>query len=43
VRRGDAIAVVGRVASGRLLLDLRAVPAQDDELISAAVIAAASG
>jgi len=43
VLRGDAIAVVGRVASGRLLLDLRAVPAQDDELISAAVIAAASG
>jgi L-seryl-tRNA(Ser) seleniumtransferase len=41
VRRGDTPAVAGRVASGRLLLDLRAVPAEDDELICAAVIAAA--
>ena len=43
VRRGDAPAVVGRVTSGRLLLDLRAVPAEDDDLVLDAVIAAASG
>jgi L-seryl-tRNA(Ser) seleniumtransferase len=43
VRRGECTAVVGRVAAGRLLLDLRAVPAQDDELICQAVIAAATG
>jgi L-seryl-tRNA(Ser) seleniumtransferase len=43
VRRGDCAAVIGRVAAGRLLLDLRAVPAQDDELICQAVIAAAQG
>ena len=41
VRRGDAMAVAGRVASGRLLLDLRAVPAEDDDLLCAAVTAAA--
>jgi hypothetical protein len=34
-------AVVGRVDDGRLLLDLRAVAAGDDELLTAAVIAAA--
>ena len=43
VRRGDTLAVVGRVASGRLLLDLRAVPGEDDDLVCEAVIAAASG
>jgi len=42
VRRGTLPAVVGRVEAGRLLLDLRAVPPADDELLVAAVIAAAS-
>ncbi|HEY2575733.1 MAG TPA: L-seryl-tRNA(Sec) selenium transferase [Streptosporangiaceae bacterium] len=42
VRRGQTRAVVGRVAAGRLLLDLRAVPAGEDDQICAAVIAAAS-
>lgn len=41
VRRGGMPAVVGRVADGRLLLDLRAVDPADDELLQAAVIAAA--
>jgi L-seryl-tRNA(Ser) seleniumtransferase len=41
VRRGDTPAVVGRVTSGRLLLDLRAVPGDDDDLVCQAVIAAA--
>jgi L-seryl-tRNA(Ser) seleniumtransferase len=41
VRRGGMPAVVGRVDDGRLLLDLRAVAPEDDELLSAAVIAAA--
>ena len=41
VRRGTAPAVVGRVADGRLLLDLRGVPAADDESLTGAVIAAA--
>jgi len=41
VRRGTAPAVVGRLADGRLLLDLRGVPAADDELLTGAVIAAA--
>jgi len=40
VRRGDVPAVVGRVEDGRLL-DLRAVPAADDELLGNAVLAAA--
>jgi L-seryl-tRNA(Ser) seleniumtransferase len=43
VRRGEVPAVVGRVASGRLLLDLRAVPGEDDDLLCAAVAAAAGG
>jgi L-seryl-tRNA(Ser) seleniumtransferase len=43
VRRGQARAVVGRVAAGRLLLDLRAVPAEEDDQICAAVIAAVQG
>jgi L-seryl-tRNA(Ser) seleniumtransferase len=41
VRRGTAPAVVGRLADGRLLLDLRGVPAADDESLTGAVIAAA--
>jgi L-seryl-tRNA(Ser) seleniumtransferase len=41
VRRGEVAAVVGRVEDGRLLLDLRAVPPEDDERLTAAVIAAA--
>jgi L-seryl-tRNA(Ser) seleniumtransferase len=41
VRRGDVPAVVGRIEDGRLLLDLRAVPAADDEQLAAAVLAAA--
>jgi L-seryl-tRNA(Ser) seleniumtransferase len=41
VRRGEVTAVVGRVENGRLLLDLRAVPPEDDERLAAAVIAAA--
>jgi L-seryl-tRNA(Ser) seleniumtransferase len=34
-------AVVGRIEDGRLLLDLRAVSPADDELLVAAVAAAA--
>ncbi len=41
VRRGSMPAVVGRLEDGRLLLDLRAVDPADDELLRAAVIAAA--
>jgi L-seryl-tRNA(Ser) seleniumtransferase len=41
VRRGAMPAVVGRVEDGRLLLDLRAVAPEDDELLVAAVLAAA--
>jgi L-seryl-tRNA(Ser) seleniumtransferase len=42
VRRGALPAVVGRIEAGRLLLDLRAVAPGDDELLVAAVMAAAS-
>jgi L-seryl-tRNA(Ser) seleniumtransferase len=42
VRRGTLPAVVGRIEAGRLLLDLRAVPPADDELLVAAIIGAAS-
>jgi L-seryl-tRNA(Ser) seleniumtransferase len=42
VRRGSMPAVVGRIENGRLLLDLRAVDPADDDLLQAAVIAAAS-
>ena len=42
VRRGLVPAVVGRIDGGRLLLDLRAVSASDDELLTAAVTAAVS-
>jgi L-seryl-tRNA(Ser) seleniumtransferase len=41
VRRGVMPAVVGRVDDDRLLLDLRAVAPADDELLTAAVVAAA--
>ena len=41
VRSGDMPAVVGRIESGRLLLDLRAVAPADDERLTAAVLAAA--
>jgi L-seryl-tRNA(Ser) seleniumtransferase len=41
VRRGDWPAVVGRIEGGRLLLDLRTVPAGDDEVLADAVLAAA--
>jgi L-seryl-tRNA(Ser) seleniumtransferase len=41
VRRGAVPAVVGRIEDGRLLLDLRAVAPADDELLVAAVVAAA--
>ncbi len=41
VRRGSMPAVVGRMEDGRLLLDLRAVDPEDDQVLQAAVIAAA--
>ncbi len=41
VRNGSVPAVVGRIEDRRLLLDLRAVAATDDELLIAAVMAAA--
>jgi L-seryl-tRNA(Ser) seleniumtransferase len=41
VRRGEAPAVVGRVAQGRLLLDLRSVDPDDDDRLVTAVLAAA--
>ena len=42
LRKGDPC-VVGRVERGRCLLDLRAVPAEDDALLVRAVRAAAAG
>jgi L-seryl-tRNA(Ser) seleniumtransferase len=41
VRRGEVPAVVGRVAQGRLLLDLRSVHPDDDERLVTAVLTAA--
>ncbi|MGO8957163.1 MAG: L-seryl-tRNA(Sec) selenium transferase [Streptosporangiaceae bacterium] len=41
VRNGSVPAVVGRIEDGRLLLDLRAVAPADDELLIAAIMAAA--
>jgi L-seryl-tRNA(Ser) seleniumtransferase len=41
VRRGSMPAVVGRMDGGRLLLDLRGVDPADDELLRAAILAAA--
>jgi L-seryl-tRNA(Ser) seleniumtransferase len=43
VRRGEVPAVVGRLEAGRLLLDLRSVPPELDELLVAAIRAAAQG
>jgi L-seryl-tRNA(Ser) seleniumtransferase len=40
VLSGRVPAVIGRTEGGRLLLDLRAVPEEDDEALAAAVIAA---
>ena len=42
LRRG-ALPVVGRLEGGRLLLDLRSVPPEQDELLVRALLAAASG
>jgi L-seryl-tRNA(Ser) seleniumtransferase len=42
VRRGDVPAVVGRLEKGRLLLDLRSVDPADDDVLVAAIVAAAS-
>jgi L-seryl-tRNA(Ser) seleniumtransferase len=41
VRRGEHPAVVGRLEAGRLLLDLRSVQPELDELLLAAILAAA--
>jgi L-seryl-tRNA(Ser) seleniumtransferase len=41
VSRGEVPAVVGHLAGGRLLLDLRSVPPTDDDRLVAAVLAAA--
>ena len=43
VRAGRQPAVVGRLADGRLLLDLYAVDPADDDVLAAAVLAASSG
>ncbi|MFV2109258.1 MULTISPECIES: L-seryl-tRNA(Sec) selenium transferase [unclassified Micromonospora] len=40
--RRQPIAVVGRVRDGRLLLDMRSVPAELDEVVTAAVLRAAT-
>jgi L-seryl-tRNA(Ser) seleniumtransferase len=40
VSRGEQPAVVGRLESGRLLLDLRCVPPESDSLVVAAILAA---
>jgi L-seryl-tRNA(Ser) seleniumtransferase len=42
VRHGDMPAVVGRIEGGRLLLDLRAVAAADDDRLAEAVLAVAA-
>ncbi len=43
VTRGEFPAVVGRLEGGRLLLDLRSVSPADDDLLAAAILAAARG
>jgi L-seryl-tRNA(Ser) seleniumtransferase len=43
VRAGEVPAVVGYADGNRLLLDLRSVPPEDDELLGRAVITAARG
>jgi L-seryl-tRNA(Ser) seleniumtransferase len=40
VLSGSVPAVIGRTEGGRLLLDLRAVPTDDDDALAAAVVAA---
>jgi L-seryl-tRNA(Ser) seleniumtransferase len=40
VRRGEVPAVAGRIERGALLLDLRSVAPEDDDRLTAAVIAA---
>jgi hypothetical protein len=40
VRRGDSPAVAGRIEKGQLLLDLRSVAPEDDDRLTAAVLAA---
>ncbi|MBV9382044.1 MAG: L-seryl-tRNA(Sec) selenium transferase [Streptosporangiaceae bacterium] len=42
VRRGEVAAVVGRVDGGRLLLDLRSVLPEDDDVLVRAILAAVS-
>jgi L-seryl-tRNA(Ser) seleniumtransferase len=42
VRRGELPAVAGRADQGRLLLDLRSVQPEDDDTLSAAILAATS-
>jgi len=42
VRRGEVPAVVGHIERDRLLLDLRSVDPDDDDLLVAAVLAAIS-
>jgi len=42
VRRGDVVAVVGRVEKGRLLLDLRSIDPEDDDRLVAAIRTAAT-
>ena len=41
VSRGECPAVVGRLEAGRLLLDLRSVPPEDDPRLVQAILAAA--
>jgi len=43
VRRGVVPAVIGRTEGGRVLLDLRSVPPDEDDALAAAVIEAAAG
>ena len=43
VSRGELPAVVGRLEAGRLLLDLRCVPREEDPLLVAAILGAMKG
>ena len=43
VSRGELPAVVGRLEAGRLLLDLRCVPREEDPLLVAAILGAVKG
>jgi L-seryl-tRNA(Ser) seleniumtransferase len=40
VRRGEVPAVAGRIEKGALLLDLRSVAPEDDDRLTAAILAA---